>query len=165
MAFTRAYDDKDRVNMFLQQDVDNLKYMVNVPGNGTRPYYIVDPQVRLQKFGANISENIVDINSGLRGMDRVLSRDGFEPNTGRAGNSEPFNNQYVKHIFPTISSTITDQPRATEPAWALRDLEQNNWDYLPSNPQNNTEIQFENNVSSRILEKNNYDNTCKIIKQ
>jgi hypothetical protein len=164
MAFTRAYDDKDRVNMFLEQDVNNLKYMVNVPGNGTTPSYIVDPQIRLQKFGANISENMVDINSGLKGMNKTLSRDGFQQNNGRAGNSEPFNNDYMKYNFPTISSAITDQPRATEPAWALRGLEQNNWDYLHSNPQNNTERMFENNTSSRILEKDNYDNNCKIIK-
>ena len=161
MAFTRAFDDKDRINMFQDQDVNNLKYMVNVPGNGTQPYYIVDPHVRLQKFGANISENIVDINSGLKGMDRILSRDGFQPNNGRYGNSEPFDNKYMRHYFPTNSSTITDQPRATEPAWELRGLEQNHWDYLYSNPQNHTEILFENNVSSRILEKNNYDNVCK----
>ena len=165
MAFTRAYDDKDRVNTFLQQDVNNLKYMVNVPGNGTRPYYIEDPQVRLQKFGANISSNIVDINSGLKGMDKVLSRDGNCPNNGRGGNSSSFDNHYSRLCFPTVSSAITDQPRATEPAWALRDLEANRWNYLHSNPQNHIEVEFVNNVSSRILEKNNYDNTCKIIKQ
>ena len=161
MAFTRAFDDKDRINMFQDQDVNNLKYMVNVPGNGTTPYYIVDPQVRLQKFAANISKNIVDINSGLKGMNRVLARDGFQPNNGRAGNSEPFNDHYSRSYFPTISAAITDQPRSTEPAWALRDLEQNNWAFLYSNPQNNTERMFENNISSRILEKDNYDNTCK----
>ena len=137
MAFTRAFDDKDRINMFQAQDVDNLKYMLNVPGNGTKPSYIEDPQVRLQKFGANISENIIDINSSLKGMNQVLSRDGFQSNNGRSGNSEPFNDYYSRYYYPVISSAITDQPRAMEPAWALRDSEQSNWaTYLHTNPQN-----------------------------
>lgn len=161
MAFTRAYDDKDRINMFQDQDINNLTYMVNVPGNGTTPSYIDDPQIRLQKFGANISANIVDINSSLKGMNNQLSRDGINDNNGRGGNSEPFNDSYSRHYFPVISSAITDQPRATEPAWALRDVESERWNILHTNPQSHSEIMFANNISSRILEKDNYDSEKK----
>ena len=37
-----------------------------------------------------------------------------------------------------------------------RDLEQPNWDYLHLNPQENTCMSFQNNLSTRILEKDNY---------
>ena len=37
-----------------------------------------------------------------------------------------------------------------------RDLEQNNFDILPLNPQENVCYPFHNNVSTRILEKDNY---------
>jgi hypothetical protein len=51
---------------------------------------------------------------------------------------------------------LTDQPRATHPAWEVRDLEQTNWSILPLNPQENTCMTFENNVSTRLLERDNF---------
>ena len=44
------------------------------------------------------------------------------------------------------------------PPWALRDKEHNDWQYLHYNPQVKSEMKFDSNVSSRILEKDNYDN-------
>jgi hypothetical protein len=46
-----------------------------------------------------------------------------------------------------------EQPRATDPAWTARDLEQSHFYYLPLNPQENVCIPFQNNLSTRILEK------------
>lgn len=151
MALTRCWYDKDRINTCLDRDIYSQTYMLNVPGNGTRPSLIDDPHVRLQKFGANISSNIVDINSNLKGIDRQLDRDCVD-NSNKLSDG-----LYFRDTFPAISSAITDQPRAMIPAWQLRDLEQNNWDYLHTNPQNNTEILFANNLSSRILVKDTYD--------
>ena len=42
------------------------------------------------------------------------------------------------------------------PAWTARDLEQVDWYYLPLNPQENTCLPFQNNLSTRILEKDYY---------
>jgi hypothetical protein len=41
----------------------------------------------------------------------------------------------------------------TNPAWWYRDLEQNHNYILPLNPQENTCIPFQNNLNTRILEK------------
>lgn len=46
--------------------------------------------------------------------------------------------------------------RVTHPAWTYRDLEQTNWYYPQLNPQENVCFPFQNNLSTRILEKNNY---------
>jgi hypothetical protein len=46
-----------------------------------------------------------------------------------------------------------EQPRATDPAWTARDLEQSHFSYLHLNPQENVCIPFQNNLSTRILEK------------
>lgn len=159
MAFTRIFYDRDRVIKNLDEDYNNLKYSVNVPGNGTNPYFIDDPQLRMQKFGANLSKNMVDINSTLLGLNQTLSRDTNKPNNGRNGNSMPFNNTYNPLEFPSINSAITDQPRAMAPPWALRDLDRIDWKYLHYDPQQHFEKIFENNVSSRILEKDNF-NMC-----
>jgi len=154
MAFTRAYDDKDRINNILDQDLNTSKYMLNVPGNGTKPYYINDPHIRLQKFAGNISHNIVDVNSGLKGISRQLDTDCV---TKKNNNEKILKENYSEISFPVNSSTITDESRTSMPAWQLRDLEQNNWNYLHYNPQNHTETQFKNNISSRILEKDSYN--------
>jgi hypothetical protein len=42
------------------------------------------------------------------------------------------------------------------PAWTARDLEQVDWYILPLNPQENTCMPFQNNLSTRILEKDNF---------
>jgi len=39
------------------------------------------------------------------------------------------------------------------PAWTARDLEQVDWYILPLNPQENTCFPFQNNLNTRILEK------------
>jgi len=47
----------------------------------------------------------------------------------------------------------TEESRATNPAWWYRELEQSDRYYLPLNPQENTCFPFENNLNTRILEK------------
>ena len=148
MACTRLNNDKDKIQMDYKQDYETTNYVLNVPGNGLRPSYIADPHIRLQKFGANISANITDVNSNLVGLGRVIGRDC----TQRLYN----NNDYSRNSFPVMAEAITHQPRAENPAWELRGYENDHWDFLFSNPQTHTESPFDNNVSSRILEKDNY---------
>ena len=148
MACTRLKNDRDVILWGQQKDLTGFEYMLNVPGNGTEPYYIEDPHIRLQKFGANISSNIIDVNTNLMGLNRHIGRDCTQ--------SEYKNYCYSKNIYKNNLEMITDESRTTYPAWQLRDLEQNNWNYLHKNPQNHTEITFANNLSSRIIEKDNY---------
>ena len=149
MAFTRLFYDKDQVQTRLNEDYNNINYIVNVPGNGEKPYFIDDPHIRMQKFGGNLSYNLVDINSSLLGLDNTLSHCEIKHK-----NSDMFS----KINFPVFEKAVTDQPRTMQPAWLLRDKEQINWQHLHYNPQIKAEINFDNNLSSRILEKNNYDN-------
>ena len=72
MSFTRCYYDKDRINICQDRDLDICKYVLNVPGNGNRPSFINDPQIRLQKFGANISSNIGSITAPVPGTVLVI---------------------------------------------------------------------------------------------
>ena len=161
MAFTRISFDRDRIDKNLEEDFKNLKYMTNVPGNGNKPELILDPHIRLQGFGANISHNMADINSSLIGLNRNLCRDLVVPNNGRNGNSEPFHDRLKNINFPINMNAITNQPRMSNPAWTLRDLETNRWNYLHNNPQDNFQKNFSNNISSRILEIDNFNaNNC-----
>ena len=71
--------------------------------------------------------------------------------------------QNYKHFIPYSrqykyynNKPITDQSRAIMPAWTARMHETDRWDYLPLDPQAYLDIPFYNNLSTRIIEKDNY---------
>ena len=55
--------------------------------------------------------------------------------------------------YPQCDALTTDQSRVTNPAWMYKDLEQVDWYYLPKDPQENVLLPFQNNISTRVLEK------------
>lgn len=150
MSFTRFHDDPCRIKKELQESTDPGRYMLDVPGNGTSPCFMADPYMRMQKWGANLRTNTVSVEDDLRGMTRGVNRDFIKENN--------YANHAVKSehkSYPTCNP-FTDQSRATHPAWQVRDLEQVNWASLPLDPQENTCIPFQNNLSTRILEKDHF---------
>ena len=80
MAFTRFNNDPSRIQKYLEESTNVGKYFLNVPGNGTNPSFINDPHIRMQKWGGNLSKNIVNIESDLRCSTRQLNRDNIENN-------------------------------------------------------------------------------------
>lgn len=157
MSFTRFHYDEARTTKNLQQATDPGRYMLDVPGvqGGDNLPYVNDPHWRLTNWGANVQTSVgrdghpIDINSDLRGLTRNTNKDCFKnhyPNTAV---------QTTQQQYPTIGG-LTDETRATHPAWLYRDLEQTRWIPLQLDPQENTCIPFHNNISSRIVEKDNY---------
>ena len=85
------------------------------------------------------------------------------------------NSLYNKNFYSTNNEEITHQSRVTHPAWKYREINYlnhkiegdyckgnfcevpNNFNYLFMNPQENICIPFQNNVSSRILQKDYYN--------
>ena len=149
MAFTRFHDDRCRVEKQLQESTDQGRYILNVPGNGTHPCFMEDPFIRLDKWGGNLRTNTINLDSSLKGLGRPLDRDCL---ISRNVNTTPPSNPIQ---YPSCQS-FTDQTRASNPAWTARDLEQVNWYILPLNPQENTCIPFQNNIRTRIIEKDKY---------
>jgi len=132
----------------LQQSTDPGRWILNVPGNGDKPCYIEDPQIIIQKWGANLRTNTINLESDLRGVNRHLSRDCLGKDDYKNYNVP---NEAIQ--YPNCNNLTTGQSRATNPAWWYRDLEQVDWYYPPLNPQVNTCLNFQNNLSTRILEK------------
>ena len=147
MAFTRFNYDPARTNKRLQENMGISLYQSNVPGNGTKPYFYDDPQIRLTKWGGNLHTNQVDIESDFKGLTRPLGRDCYSY-TKYKTNSQP-------KQYPTYSDT-TQQSRSTHPVWWYRDLEQTKNSILPLNPQENVCCPFEMNVNTQLLEKDDF---------
>jgi hypothetical protein len=151
MSFTRFHDDPARIEKQLQESTGLGRYMLNVPGNnGDQPCFMEDPFIRMQKWGANLMTNTINLESDLLGLTRKINRDTLGENNYKttAVTSE-------KKTYP-ICQPSTDQSRATLPAWTFRDLEQVNWAILPLNPQENTCFTFENNINTRLVEKDSF---------
>ena len=161
MAFTRFHDDPCRIQKYLEETTYVGNYKINVPGNGDKPSFINDPHLRMQKWGANLSENKTQLESDLMGITRKLNRDSIQQNNYLDYNYN--NNLYNQNIYPVQSNEITHQPRATNPAWEVREIDSintpnipNNFKYLLLDPQKHVCIPFHNNISSRIVEKDYY---------
>ena len=148
MASTRFKYDDARTIKSLQQSTDPGRWILNVPGNGDKPCYMEDPQIIPQKWGGNLRTNTIDLESDLRGVNRHISRDCLGKDEYQKYNVPNYAIQY-----PTCSQLTTEQSRATNPAWWYRDLEQNNFEYPPLNPQLNVCLPFQTNLSTRVLEK------------
>ncbi len=148
MACTRFNYDECRTKKRLQQSTDPGRWIMNVPGNGSNPCYIEDPQIIIQKWGANLRTNTTDLESDILGVNRQIGRDCLGKDDYKTYNVP---NEAIK--YPTCSALYTEQSRAIAPAWMVRDKEQTNTQYTHLNPQENTCMPFLNNLSTRILEK------------
>ena len=177
MSFTRFHDDPCRIQKYLEESTNIGNYNINVPGNGSSPTYFNDPYVKIQKWGANLSQNKTDLESELFSMHRKLNRDTIKQNNYVDYLNS--HNIYNVNNYPTNENEVTGQSRATHPAWIYRETNNfnvnngqhnipNNFNYLHMNPQENICIPFHNNISSRIVQKdyfelnNNYDHERRI---
>ncbi len=147
MACTRSFYDDCRTIKRLQQATDPGRWMINVPGNGSSPCYMDDTHIMLQKWGANLQTNSVDVDSMLRGVNRTLTRD------CRANEYENFEVSSARVSYPTCKKLTVEQSRATNPAWWYREAQQQHPQALFWDPQVNVCLPFQNNIATRLLEK------------
>ena len=172
MACTRFNYDPCRTKKNLQQATGPGRWMLDVPGNGDAPAFFEDPQILLQKWGANLRTNSINLESEMIGNNkRKYSRDCLPPPPNKNGNGnsdlsnlfgiqeEPqpfFSAETAPIAYPRNSSFHTEESRVTHPAWWYRDLEQVDWYYLPIPPQTNVCLPFHAHLSTRILEKDSF---------
>jgi hypothetical protein len=151
MANTRFNYDPCRTKKSLQQATGPSRYILNVPGNGDRPCFMADPQIIIQKWGANLQTNSINLESELLGISKKLGKDCL-------GKDEyvNYNVPSGRVEYPICTTLYTEQSRAIAPAWMVRDAEQVDWYYPPLNPQENTCLPFQNNLSTRIIHKDEF---------
>ena len=146
MAFTRFHDDPYRIRAQAQDSSFSGRYNLDVPGPGINLPFFEDPQLRIQKWGANLQTNTIGLENDLFGLTKKLNCDTMSSN---------YKNVAVptsKLSYPVANPTVEDS-RATNPAWMYRDLEHPRWETPWINPQANFEKKFHDNIQTRILEK------------
>ena len=150
MSFTRFHDDPNRIRKQSELSTFAGRYQLNTPGPGSELPYFEDPQIRLEKWGANTMTNTVNLESDLFGLSRRLNRDLVDVN-----NYKTFSPECRPLNFGNKPEFVEDS-RASHPAWMYKDLEQPRWELQWINPQANLELKFPNNIQTRILEKDYY---------
>ena len=146
MAFTRFSNDRDVLEKRLAESTFTGIYNLTTPGNGLNMPFIDDPHIRLQKWGANLQTNGINVENELRGTTRLLTSDYHLYNKNIDSSKKFYNN----------STFYIDESRASCPAWTFRDKTQHRPHILDKNPQYNLFLSFENNQATRMLEKDYY---------
>lgn len=144
MASTRFNHDSARINKQLQESTGLFRYQLDAPGPGVDTPFFEDPQIRIQKWGANLGNNTTDLESDLRGINRKLTRAAVEYQSLTPSS-------YTKSYG--TQSAFVDETRATLPAWTLRDLEHPRWTTSFHDVQSKIEVPFKNQESTRIQQK------------
>lgn len=149
--FTSFRNDPARIKKEMEISSYSGRYALNVPGPGLDIPFMEDTQVRMQYWGANLQTNRIDLEGELFSINRKISRDYNDQD------------QYKKFIVDSnpIQSFSTKNPfieesRSSNPAFVYRELENNRWETPWINPQANIEKPFNDNIQTRILEKDNH---------
>ncbi len=150
MSFTRFHDDDLRIEKQLEQQTIVGRYQLDVPGQGASMPFQDDTQLRMQKWGANLQTNSINLESDLMGLTRRIGRDDVNEQDYK---THSVNTQTIN--YPKTNPYI-EESRATHPAWTYRDLEHPIWEEPIVNPQSNLEKPFHDNIQTRILEKDYY---------
>lgn len=146
MASTNINNDPIRIRKNLQQIKDQAQYQLNVPGNGLNMPLEMDPHLRLQKWGANFAPEFIDIENKLFTLDRRLTRGCLKSQI-----YTPID--YTKINYDTHDSSVKVN-NLENPAWNLRDRENSYmFDIVHESQENKFNIPFDNNLGTRLHEK------------
>ena len=133
-------------------------YQLTTPFISCEDCYNKDPQIILQRSGNSVSTKLpmVDVDSELMNLNRKLSncsRDGFIPKFNKEGEID---NSIETTDFKNCNMPTTENTRLSNPSCNLRGTGWNRWEWLCQDPQERVEIPFDNNVSNRLLFKDNH---------
>jgi len=149
MAFTRFHDDTARVQKSLLESTSVGQYFLDTPGPGMQLPYMEDPQMRLQRWGANLMTDTTNLESDLLGISRKMTHN-YDRTYLDDAVSNPTANSFQS------SAIHVDESRATHPAWMYKDMDHTRWEVPFLNPQANLEKGFNDNIHTRMLEKDYY---------
>ena len=150
--FTRTKDKDERIRYDLDVLTQTNNYTFKTPGNGLDVPYIETPNVRLQKWGANMRTNAVNIEHDLFGQTRRLNRDigGVDDFCKHTAASEPkmYSSKSIKQ-----SNTLLDDNKLDKKERTIEQLRKNQ--ILLEDPQRH--INLSRGISTRYEAKYKVD--------
>jgi hypothetical protein len=132
--FTRNKDTRSRINYELTQLSQNNNYTFATPGNGIDIPFIKDPHIRLQRWGANLNMNAIDIENDLLGKTRTMNRDYIKKHEFSKHAVTPIYNNYKSVSIPNTHSRL-DTNLLDEKEIAINNPSALIFQNLPNNPQ------------------------------
>ena len=150
MAESRFFSDDSRVVKRLEMSQNPCEYHLNVPGCGNQAAMEDDVHIRMQKWGANMMSNTINLESDLLGINRNVNNhhsDFYEYQS---------NLPEVSSLSFPVEQPFVEESRASHPAWMYKDADQSRWGFPHLNPQNLATIEppFVSDVQTRILQRN-----------
>ena len=153
MSFASIKSDPLRIKKDLEISTKTGRYQLDVPGPGNVGFY-EDPFIRLQKFGANLMTNTINLESDIKGLNKKLKRD---CDLIKKTQNDKYQSRFVRYnnVVP-----LTEQTRTTHPVSSTGVLPSIEPKMLHFNPQENVFLPFNGYLSTRILEKDTYNSNC-----
>jgi len=158
MSFNRLDYDKCSYKQEISESIGPGEYQLNTPFISCDDCYNRDPQIIMQRSGASVAKNMpmIDVDSELININRKLSNcsnDSFIPKFNKEGEID---NSIETTDFKNCNMPTTENTRLSNPSCNLRGTGWNRWEWLCQDPQERVEIPFDNNVSNRLLFKDNH---------
>lgn len=163
MSFNRLDYDTCSYEHTLTESTGPGVYQLTTPPNTYKVCHSNDPRIRLQTNGVSINKaaDLIDIDSELIGISRnntSCPTKKFIPkyvNNCQPNSKVCIDNKKTKIEFDDCF-TKTEDTRLSNPACNLRGTGWNRWEWLPRNPQDRLEKEFDNLISSKILAKDSH---------
>ena len=148
MASTRIRNDPYRIETQLQDSTFAERRMFNTPA--TTLHFMNDPHIRMQKWGANKANNFIDTESNLRGMSQKLQ---YKDNMNVEYKKNSVSPQIPYNQFATLTHAITDESRATHPAYLSKTMTFDRWEMPLQDPRDKAIIPFNVLEETRFKQK------------
>lgn len=146
MSFTRLPFDTCAYKHSLLESIGSCDYMLdrNAP---CKPCFVPDPSINVQRNGAALCPNLIDVDSELLGLTRKASHCPSKQYL-------PSDKAYCGAVPSDECNDLrAEHCRISNPSCTLRCTGWNRFEYLCKNPQDKVEIPFEWNINNRLVVK------------
>ena len=129
------------------------RYQLDAPPQNCNACFAPEPTIRQQHWGASLNSTYIktDVESDLLNLNRPTTKTAcnqYNPATDKVNKGTPVKSQECS--FPQTHSRLIDPP------CTLRSSGWNRWEWLCQNPQESAMIPFDNMVTTRLQQKDQF---------
>ena len=152
-SWNRRQYDGCKTNDDLRVTTGPGRYQLDVPTSYCDACFVPEPTTRQQYWGASLNGNYIktDVESDLLNINRPTTKtvcNQYDPRTNQVNKGEA---QSTKECsFPQTHSRLVDPPCTN------RSVGWNRWEWLCDNPQETVMIPFDNGVTTRLQQRDQY---------